>query len=419
MEYVSDILTYPVSSIGRGLGASIKRGLEHLHDHVIPHPRNNYHPHLLGHRALALISMLMLAAKIVSIAALTMSPAESAFSSDITATNIINLTNASRAANGLQALTSNSQLTEAAQAKARALLDCQCFSHNIGTKTPWDFIKAAGYQYLMAGENLAVNFVDAETEHEAWMNSSGHRANILNSNFEEIGIGIISGSFQGGDSIIVVQMFGLAAEQNVAVSPKPTPVAPKPGLQPQSASAAPETVAPAPTLPTPIPETIKPSITNTELSRDGDNLKITATSEGPVSKVTATYGKQAVMLEPKSETVWEGSVPINALTESGQQLTIVAYDINGVAAASRVASFSQDLPGAFAPINEPEQKQASFFGYHFDYHKFTQNFYLLLAASILAAMILAIGIRRHVQHVHMIANGSFVVMLAMLLWHMG
>jgi hypothetical protein len=76
----------------------------------------------------------------------------------------------------------------------------------------------------MAGENLAVNFVEVEDEHQAWMNSTGHRANIMNENFKEIGIGIKIGEFQGGTSTIVVQMFGTPAVQNVALSEKPTPV---------------------------------------------------------------------------------------------------------------------------------------------------------------------------------------------------
>src|SRR6185503_438720 len=262
----------------------IRRFFVHIHDHFIPHARNNYHPHILGHRALALFSVLLLSAKVASIAALVINPIFKVYSSDITATNVISLTNASRVSAGLKELSTNSQLNSAAQAKAQALLECQCFSHNIGSKTPWDFIKATGYQYLMAGENLAVNYADAETEHEAWMNSPGHRANILNGNFVEIGIGVISGDFQGGDSTIVVQMFGLPAEQNVNLSETPTPVAPKVaeaqapqeqprGLQPRAAQAAPEELLPpppveeAPKLAEAGPVSVTTSISDTALTR--------------------------------------------------------------------------------------------------------------------------------------------------------
>ena len=99
------------------------------------------------------------------------------------------------------------------------------FAHNTPDgQTPWSFIAAQGYNYLAAGENLAVNFYQAEDVESVWMNSPEHKANILNQSFEEIGIGIAQGEFQGHNAILVVQMFGLPVEQKIALASEPTKV---------------------------------------------------------------------------------------------------------------------------------------------------------------------------------------------------
>jgi hypothetical protein len=78
--------------------------------------------------------------------------------------------------------------------------------------TPWFFVAQAGYDYLSAGENLAHGFATSdETVNSAdgWMNSPLHRANIMNASYEEVGFGIANGAnFQGGESTVVVAMYG-------------------------------------------------------------------------------------------------------------------------------------------------------------------------------------------------------------------
>ena len=69
------------------------------------------------------------------------------------------------------------------------------FSHTSPTYgTPFDMIKSAGISYNTAGENIAKGQKSAEAVFNAWMNSQGHRANILNSRFTQMGIGVTSGS---------------------------------------------------------------------------------------------------------------------------------------------------------------------------------------------------------------------------------
>jgi len=103
---------------------------------------------------------------------------------------LLRLTNAERSKYGLSALTLNSQLGTAAQNHAVDMAQNSYFSHTgLNGSTPATRVTAAGYQYNYVGENIAAgNATPAETIAQ-WMNSEGHRANILNVNYTEIGFG--------------------------------------------------------------------------------------------------------------------------------------------------------------------------------------------------------------------------------------
>lgn len=122
---------------------------------------------------------------------------------------IIDLTNVQRAKNSLPILSENQALDQAAKAKAGDMFQNDYWAHfSPQGKTPWQFITAAGYKYIYAGENLARDFADAPAVVEAWMNSPTHRSNVLDKNFKEIGVAVESGKLGGRDGILVVQMFG-------------------------------------------------------------------------------------------------------------------------------------------------------------------------------------------------------------------
>jgi uncharacterized protein YkwD len=130
--------------------------------------------------------------------------------SSIDANQILILHNRERESNGLGRFSVNTLLNKSAQAKAQAMLDSNCWSHYCPNgKSPWDFFDAAGYTYIYAGENLAQGFFDNESVMQAWMNSPTHRENILKPEFNEVGIGIAYGDFQGiDDNIVITVHFG-------------------------------------------------------------------------------------------------------------------------------------------------------------------------------------------------------------------
>lgn len=117
---------------------------------------------------------------------------------------MVNLVNQARISQGIKPLTVNSQLVNLARKKSQDMVAKNYFSHNSPTYgSPFDMIKNAGITYRTAGENLA-GAATTESAHQNLMNSSGHRANILNPSFTEIGIGIASGSIYGN---IYTQLF--------------------------------------------------------------------------------------------------------------------------------------------------------------------------------------------------------------------
>ncbi|QKW37283.1 hypothetical protein HUT06_27440 [Actinomadura sp. NAK00032] len=108
------------------------------------------------------------------------------------AAQVISLVNKERAKNGCRALTSNGKLAAAAQRHSADMARRGFFDHtNPDGKSPGDRITAAGYRWSTYGENIAKGQPTPASVMKSWMNSPGHRANILNCGFREIGVGVV------------------------------------------------------------------------------------------------------------------------------------------------------------------------------------------------------------------------------------
>jgi uncharacterized protein YkwD len=120
---------------------------------------------------------------------------------------VIELVNAARVADGKQPLAYNGALTAAAQSYAQLMANTGCFSHTCPPVTYFvDRVVQAGYSpWSYLGENIAGGQQTADEVFEAWMNSSGHRSNILSANYADIGVGMALGGYFG---IYWVQEFG-------------------------------------------------------------------------------------------------------------------------------------------------------------------------------------------------------------------
>ncbi len=203
------------------------RKLSDIFAHIF-HPRrsNNHRPRLLHPEAL--FFLVLVSSGFISLlhlfSGLSGFNGVLGYASTITPKQVIKLTNDKRAGLGLEPLVFNQSLSEAALAKGQDMFADQYWSHVAPDGLdPWYFIKQAGYSYRLAGENLARDFANTESMMAAWMASPTHRANIVNSRYDEIGIAVIDGSLDGYETTLVVQIFG----SQVAAGTKPSVVAQK------------------------------------------------------------------------------------------------------------------------------------------------------------------------------------------------
>ena len=106
---------------------------------------------------------------------------------------VADLVNAQRAQRGLAPLTLSDKLSDGARAKSKDMAQNNYFSHTSPTYgSPFDMMKAFGITYRTAGENIAKGYASAEAVVTAWMNSEGHRENILDPDYTAIGIGYVA-----------------------------------------------------------------------------------------------------------------------------------------------------------------------------------------------------------------------------------
>lgn len=167
------------------------------------------------------------------------------YATDMTPHGLLAQTNTQRTSNSLGAFALNATLSEAAQAKADDMVQRDYWSHTTPDgDEPWAFINQTGYQYEAAGENLAYGFTTNAQAVAGWMNSPGHRANILNASYSEVGFGIAnSPNFQGkGEQTVVVAMYAKPVAVSVRESATPSraasPTARAAANQPQDHTAA-------------------------------------------------------------------------------------------------------------------------------------------------------------------------------------
>jgi uncharacterized protein YkwD len=133
------------------------------------------------------------------------SAAPAAVDTSAYAARVVQLTNAERAKVGLEPLTSNASLASAAQGYAGVLSHDVCFAHNcppqpdLAKRLAGTGYSFTGYRSWSWGENIAAGYQTSEAVVAAWMASAGHRANVLNANYRDLGVGLVykSGSRYG------------------------------------------------------------------------------------------------------------------------------------------------------------------------------------------------------------------------------
>ena len=180
-----------------------------LHRWLIPSRYNDYRPYLT--RRWGLLAMLLVGV-LLQLAYNTIVNGEFAVlgrSSNITVSELIEKTNQERQKAGLGELSLSQTLNDAAFSKAQDMFENNYWAHNSPSGvTPWKWLADVGYNYDVAGENLAKNFPDAGATVNAWMASPSHKANILDARYQDVGFAITDGVIDGKSTTIVVAYYG-------------------------------------------------------------------------------------------------------------------------------------------------------------------------------------------------------------------
>ncbi len=340
-----------------------------LKDHFIPHEGNAYQPLFLRFRiAFGLLLFVLLLEGSYLLGTTYVLPKSANFAA-IFASVLVEQTNEERIKESLGGLTVNPKLELAAKMKAEDMAQKGYFAHNSPDgKTPWYFIREAGYEYAAAGENLAVNFTDSRDVTEAWMRSPTHRANIMNGNYTEIGIATAMGTYKGKSAIFVVQEFG-----RPSVIARDIPQATSSLVALVNRVTAPDVAVPAVrgestlTLPTPSLREVSPpppQFVRTEtLGEESTKLAVADTVEVPTLPTAVT--------PPATTSVASASPALPELTPP-----LTPSVVETVIAAPRTA---------------------------------TAMVFAFLVALLIIALGLAIFIQIRIQHPHMIANTLLLV----------
>lgn len=177
---------------------------------LVPHKGNDYRPHMVRRYGLLVVLVFVLAMNATYNFARTGNVL--GVSTSMNSQQLLRLTNVERTNADLPALVSSDKLTKAAEMKLQDMFEAQYWSHIApdGTK-PWLWVKKAGYEYSIAGENLAKNYESADSTIAAWMASPEHRKNILDKQFVEVGFAIGTDVYENKTTTMTVAMYGRPA----------------------------------------------------------------------------------------------------------------------------------------------------------------------------------------------------------------
>jgi hypothetical protein len=220
------------------------------------------------------------------------------YATDVSIAQLLLDTNTERLANSLGSLALSDKLTQAAQAKADDMAARDYWSHNTPEgNPPWIFFTNAGYQYQTAGENLAYGFDTSSNAIAGWMASPGHRANILNTTYTEVGFGFANApNYQGTgpETIIVAEYASPQVLAGTAPATQPsTPAAVQPSAPTPTAQ---QTPASAPTE--------QPPASETQVAEENSTPVAASTKETAMAPPVEARNVSRLHLLASSTTAW-------------------------------------------------------------------------------------------------------------------
>jgi hypothetical protein len=206
-----------MTKVHKKIGNAHKHVKKHFIKMLVPHEHNDFHPHLF--RKTSVTFILGLAVFLLGISfGNSIFLSKTVLGVNIATDVLIDMANVNRQANNADPLVKNEKLERAAALKVDDMIENKYFAHfSPDGVSPWYFIQQSGYDFLYAGENLAINFNESKQVNDAWMNSQLHKDNLLNNNFKEVGLAAKEGEYNGVNTVYVVQMFGAPKEKEEKV----------------------------------------------------------------------------------------------------------------------------------------------------------------------------------------------------------
>lgn len=303
---------------------------------------------------------------------------------------IVDLTNKERGHGELGTLKHSSVLDAAAKLKADDMAQNEYFAHYSPKGiSPWHWFGEVKYNFVHAGENLAIHFTDSADIMQAWMDSPTHRANIMNGNYTEIGVGTAEGTFEGFKTVYVVQLFGTPA----------APVVSK--LKPVVAGASTDAETK--------PQTVQKK-TETKVLAEAVSIR----------ESVVTEKAKPVPVEVK-EVVVEKEKPVIATSTEPEKTSAENMQITNTGVAMYSDFVSTSTGGIPATIDANTHSKAEttpfFFTLATQPHKILQILYLLIGGFVFCSLLLSIFIEIRQQQPLQIAYGVGLLSLMCMLFY--
>lgn len=333
---------------------------------------------------------------------------------------IVDLTNDERQQQSLQSLRHNPVLDAAATRKAEHMAENEYFAHfSPDNVSPWHWFQQVGYQYVHAGENLAIHFSDSDEVVQAWMNSPTHRANIVNGQFAEIGVGTARGSYQGFPTTYVVQLFGtpLAQPERSYPATVVTETEPAADAATSSTELASETSDTAPTPPTAVLAAENPSSSvSTTPASSSEEPSDTVDLPPAVADTEALTATDSDTSAPATTSQSENAAPTTATTTvPTTTLTMTETDAGEVFFTSSTLTTTTSGTPAFISYTHTNQAPAS---WHLltQPERFLQLLYMGIAGMVFALLLIALVGEARRQHPMQMAYSVGLLVLMVVLW---
>lgn len=346
----------------------------------IPSQENSYAPQSLQKVAVVgMLAMVLLSFTITNVQSLLWLSSDWMVSTILPAV-IVNETNEERADDALPALRRNSTLDAAAKLKAEHMARNEYFAHySPDGVSPWYWFSQVKYNFVHAGENLAIHFTDSSEVVDAWMDSPTHRANIMNGDYVEIGVGTAEGTYEGFSTVYVVQLFGTPAAGSGSGE-----VA---GAEAETAEAAP---APAETVPA---TASAPAV----VAAEPEPATETPAEDVLANEATISETVDVIAAEPVPVTV--PAEPELAMTDNGVALYLdhVSTSTGGVPATIAETPAPSDAVGPTALLTKP--------------HVVLQLLYGIIGLFVLMSLLMSIFIEVRHQQPLQIAYGLVLLFL--------